>query len=532
MFICLCLLSGTKAAAYDAYSVIDSIDIVVDTIYFDSEDFFVDTLYINRLLYYNLKEDGAEVTYVSSRTITAGTIYTSDYYGDIVIPDSLLWRGKTYPVTGISHHAFYDCAELTSVSIPGTVRSIGELAFFQCGMLTSITLPDSLKSIGKDAFYGCKGLTSINIPMGVASISEGAFWTCGSLETITVDAKNSTYDSRGGCNAIIETATNTLVSGCMNSIIPDDVAAIAGYAFANCNGLTSLNLPKGLKKIGMYAFYACEGLTSLVVPDNVTTIGSSAFRECYGLKSYVIGSSVTNISNGAFDVNQPRSMLIRCATPPTIYNYSFSSFTFERTMLYIPAGTLDDYQYSNIWYWFDNICEAATSEKELSEWQAYTLMDVGTFAYTVYDPVGKRLATVSSVSNVNGNNPNHCWQMVMAGGMHFLYNLGAKKYLGHDGSGFVLTDTPEPIDTKDGDTGLVLGGQPSQQWALVCNNNIAVDSSVIDYVTGIKEMKNEGLNIEDDVYNLNGQKATNGTGWRGINIIRMPDGTVRKVLVR
>lgn len=514
-------LSDLSLHAYNAYSVIDSLDVVIDTIYIDADNIIVDTIY-NRLLYYNLSGDDAEVTYVYKYTITAGTIYTSNYFGDIVIPDSVRWGDKSYCVTGISDHAFYECDSLTSVVIPNTVRNIGEKAFCGCSRLTSVILPDSLKSVGKDAFWGC-ALTSINLPKAVTSIGEGAFVCGGTLTAITVDAGNGVYDSRNGCNAIIETATNTLVTGCMNSFIPDEVTAIGDYAFTYCNGMTTINFPKGLKKIGRYSILGCEGLTSIVVPDGVETIGPSAFRECYGLKSYVLGSGLTNISNGAFDINKPRSILIRCTTPPTIYRYSFSSYTFDATSLYIPVGSRDAYEYENIWYWFENIREAAIKEEQLSAWQAYTLMDVGTFAYTVYDPVNKRLATINSVNSINESNPNHCWQMVMADGMCFLYNIGAKKYLKRDGNNLALTDTPESIEVKEGDIGLILGGQTAQQWALVSNNSISVDSSIIDYVTGI--VSPLGDTEEGAVYNLFGQSLSKSQ--KGINII-----SGKKVMIR
>lgn len=503
ILLCLCMFIGFEASAYDAYSIIDSTDVVIDTIYIYNLDVIVDTTY-NRCLYYDLSEDGAEVTYVYKHTITAGTIYTSNYYGDIVIPDSVIWGGKKYCVTSISDHAFYDCEGLTSVTIPSTVKHIGELAFFQCSSLTSLSLPDSLTSIDKDAFYGCKGLTTIYIPKNVASIGEGAFWTCGNLTSITVNEENSHYDSRDGCNAIIETATNILVSGCMNSFIPEDVTEIGRYAFTNCNGLTTIRFPKLLTKIGFYSFCGCENLTSVVVPDNVTSIGSSAFRECYSIRSVTLGSGLQNIDNGAFDFIQPRSILIKCATPPTIYNYSFSNFSFERTMLYIPVGTMDLYSYTDIWYWFDNIRETAMTKKELSSWQAYTLMDAETFGFTVYDPATKSLSTVASVSSLKENNPNHCWQMIEADGIYFLYNLGAKKYVKREAGGLILTDEPQPIDVEDSDDGLIFAGQTDKRWALVCNDNLSVDTSVIDYVTGLETLSVSPLK-SDGIYDLSGR---------------------------
>ncbi len=522
-------MGSMSASAYDAYSVVDSSDVVIDTLFFDDDEFFVDTIF-NRLLYYDLTENGAALTYASKRTITAGTIYTSDYHGDIVIPDSISWKGMRYAVTGITDHAFYQCSELTSVSIPKTMKSIGEMAFYLCSGLTSLTLPEGLQSIGKDAFCSCSGLTAINVPSTVTSIGEGAFWTCGNLASLTVSKGNSHYDSRGGCNAIIEKQTNTLVAGCMNSVIPNDVTEIGNYAFTNCTGLTTVNFPKGLKTIGRYAFCGCEGLTSLVIPDNVTIIGGSAFRECYGLRCLTLGSSVSRIDNGALDWIEPRGILVRNATPPTIYRYSIANFCFNRSMLYIPVGSLEQYGYADIWGWFENMRETATAKSELSSWQAYTLMDAETFTYTVYDPAGRKLSTVASAISLKESNPNHSWQVIDLGGLYFLYNLGAKKYVKLGDGGLCLTDEPEPIDITDGDGGLVLAGMTDRKWALVGNDNQNVDTSVIDYVTGIVSPLGE---TEEGAIYKQGSTIVNLAGQRiyapqkGLNIIGG-----RKVLIR
>lgn len=111
---------------------------------------------------------------------------------------------------------------------------------------------------------------------------------------------NPKYDSRNNCNAIIETKTNTLISGCKTSVIPSNVVAIGNHAFGGCTGLTSLVIPNNVTTIGECAFQGCTGLTSITIPNSVTTIGGDAFNSCTGLMSITLGNSVTSIGWGAF----------------------------------------------------------------------------------------------------------------------------------------------------------------------------------------------------------------------------------------
>ena len=204
-------------------------------------------------------------------------------------------------VLDIDEGAFYGCIGLTSIEIPNCVRYIGGSAFYGCNGLTSITIPESVTSIGRSAFYGCNGLTSVTIPENVTSIGFSAFGGCNSLTSISVAEKNTVYDSRDNCNAIIKTTDNSLILGCKNTIIPNSVTSIVG-AFNGCENLISVRIPDSVTDIGGGAFEDCSGLTSIEIPNSVTGIASGAFRGCIGLTSISIPESVTIIgANAEFD---------------------------------------------------------------------------------------------------------------------------------------------------------------------------------------------------------------------------------------
>lgn len=197
-------------------------------------------------------------------------------------------EGIHYQVTSIGESAFQDCHGLTSIEIPSSVTTIGFDAFFGCNGLTSIEIPSSVTSIGATVFWGCSGLTSIVIPSSVTNIGPALFWGCSSLISVVVESGNYVYDSRKNCNAIIETATNTLIAGCNNAKIPYSITNIGANAFWGCSGLSSVEIPSSVTSIGDWAFRDCSGLTSITsYLTDVFETGQNAFRDCENATLYV-----------------------------------------------------------------------------------------------------------------------------------------------------------------------------------------------------------------------------------------------------
>lgn len=218
-------------------------------------------------------------------------MYEGAYSGDIVIPETVTCGDKVYTITGIDQAAFGNCPELSSVSLPGTIEHIDRKAFILTPLLTTIKIPSSTVSIASGAFDAY------------------------SLSRIEVETGNAVYDSRDNCNAIIETASNTLIAGCMNTVIPNNVAFIGDYAFDECVGLNVIEIPNSVTGIGNGAFSACRGLTSLTIPNTVISIGNSAFSLCDKLTSVHLPDSITSIGESLFyccyeltDVNIPNSV--------------------------------------------------------------------------------------------------------------------------------------------------------------------------------------------------------------------------------
>ncbi len=249
-------------------------------------------------------------------------------------------------VTTIGFGAFSDCSGLTCITIPNSVTSIGISAFESCSGLTSVTIGNSVTSIGWSAFLGCSGLTSITIPNSVTSIDNDAFSGCNGLESIVVDNGNGTYDSRDNCNAIIETATNTLIAGCKNTVIPNSVTSIGFAAFADCSGLTSVTIPNSVTSIGEYAFSGCSGLTSL------TLTGQGAWVPISNLpKTRIIniGSGVTSLGNLGF---APDVVNCYAEVPPTCSSSTFANYDGA---LHVPTTASTAYMTAEYWQNFTNL---------------------------------------------------------------------------------------------------------------------------------------------------------------------------------
>ena len=341
--------------------------------------------------------------------------YNCSHLVSIVIPDSVTSIGRnafygcnymitmTIPFVGnfvpskltnliitggnnIPYQAFCNYENLTTVSIPNTVTSIGSRAFFGCNKLkynrfdnanylghsenpyyaligfdntevceinknckviadcafslctelTTIFFSDSVTNIGKKAFSGCVNLTSIEMPNSVVVIDDYAFADCNGLNTITIG------DS-------VKHIGNYVFNNCINinSItIGKSVTNIGKYAFSNCTGIYSIIIDDSVTSIGEGAFYGCNSLTSITIPNAVSGIEKSVFSNCTNLKLITIGKSVTSINANAFNgCTSLKKIICLASVPPSITEDPFPN----TDSVFVPSASVDVYKRASIW---------------------------------------------------------------------------------------------------------------------------------------------------------------------------------------
>ena len=299
--------------------------------------------------------------------------------GEITIPPTVNYKGRQFRVTAVDALAF-DNPYISRITIPEGLITIADSAFAYCNQDGVIYIPKSVEKIGVAAFF----------PMLY-------------IDGFVVDPDNPYYDSREGCNAIVETATNTLLAGCENTVIPDGVVRIAQNAFDGSMGLKRLVLPHSLRVIGAdaflwsgiaeidipegvttlerYAFQYCENLQRITLPESLTTIGLGAlshcaFKEvvipdgvthigdyamdyCERLETLTIGSGVRHIGNAAFENCKRLKRVVSRIPADSVFEIDNTVFNLiaEDCVLYVPRGAKAAYQNTYGWYNFADIVE-------------------------------------------------------------------------------------------------------------------------------------------------------------------------------
>lgn len=307
--------------------------------------------------------------------------------------------------TEIRRWALNNCTDLKSVVIPEGVTKICYRAFSNCTNLTSVVIPESVKEIEPFVFLGCTNLKNIVIPKNVTKIGFHAFYGCPNLESIVVDADNKVYDSREGCNAIIETKSNVLLTGGKATIIPESVAKIDFYAFSGmefkvgdysfeiisqeektCRAIGyhgksnsfeaeivceipetvtyegdvytvveigaldelhsfyggKIKIPKTIISIGDRSFKGCD-FSSITLPKGLRHIGDYAFENMDNLKSIKIPAGVETIGKKPFGVYGMKIKITNCSPHFEWDGYGLYSIKENRLVSLIISNADPDY---------------------------------------------------------------------------------------------------------------------------------------------------------------------------------------------
>ena len=489
-------------------------------------------------------------------------------------------------VTSIGNSAFYYCSGLTSVTIPNSVTSIGNYAFEGCSDLTSITIPNSVTSIGRSAFDSCLGLnkvivpdiaawcgisfaeayssnplnyahhiysdenteiTDLVIPDGVTSIRSRAFYGCSGLTSVTIpnsvtsigqeafsgspwwtnysaDPANQ-YGNIIYINDIAYKAVNTSITSCE---FKESTISIGGSAFSGCSGLTSITIPNSVTSIGGWAFYNCSGLTSVTIGNSVTSIRSGAFSGCIGLTSVTIPNSVTSIENSAFSGCSGLTSVYSMIENVFTINYNtFDTNTYSNAKLYVPIGKEAAYKGTEAWKQFTNIEEYDFTPKYKLAYMVdgieYKVYEIAEGAEITPEPAPtKEGYTFSGWSEIPETMPAHDVTVTGSFAVNqylITYMIGdevyQKEYVDY-GATIVLPNVPE----REGYSFAWIDA-PEKMPA----HDITINGA---YTSGMWGVSNDDATT--NTYTISGYKTDKPR--RGVNIIRMSDGTTRKVVLK
>ena len=220
---------------------------------------------------WKLTSDGV-VTFTGKGSL--GDYYTPWLRDDLIghIKKVVIGSGITY----VGSNLFYDCSNLTELTLPNTVQAIG-IEAFSCTRLRDVVIPDSVTTIYDGAFRYCYEMETLSLGSGVTSIGPAAFER--STAKVTLSSKNTAFSLQN--NVLFDRNKTTLVQ-CFNGdvatyTVPSTVKELGDYSFAGLDRLETVIIPNGVTRLGEGIFENCKALVKVDIPASVTEIGSEAF---------------------------------------------------------------------------------------------------------------------------------------------------------------------------------------------------------------------------------------------------------------
>ncbi|MBO7067828.1 MAG: leucine-rich repeat domain-containing protein [Bacteroidaceae bacterium] len=473
------------------------------------------------------------VTGKDSVSVVAGT---NLYGGSVTIPATVKNDTLEYKVAAIDSKAFYYCTDLTSVIIPEGVEKIDYAAFRNCSGLTSVALPASIKKMGNAVFFGCSSLASVTLPDNLTAIEPYTFFACKNLTTVSVPAsvRRIGGSAFGDCKAltsvnipvgITEIASHTFenCSALTSVVIPVGVTDIGDYAFQNCSALTSVVIPAGVTQLGRCAFFGCN-LASVTIPATVKLLVSSTFGSCPNLSTISVESGNTKYSaegNALIETivddktsDITKRLVMGCAStviPDGVTEIGRCAFENCNglTSITIPASvtSIEDYAFSS--------CTDLTSVTILEG-----LTDIGNYAFAGCENL-ESISLPASTATIGDEAFAQCSGLKVV-------TCNAIKCPKASSDAFLSISEDAVLFVPSASYDEYARTDPWKQFLnidVIENNMVAEERDAETAITSL-----EGFGKIQQVYQLGGQQTSRLQ--RGINIVRMSDGTTRKVLVK
>ena len=494
-----------------------------------------------------------------------------------------------------SYPVFSGCTNLKTLNLGNEVKNIPRFAFMNCSGLTSVTIPNSVTSIGNFAFDSCSGMTEVNIsdlsawckiefdgvyanplyyatklklngseitdlviPNNITKIKNYVFYNCTGLTSVTIPNSLTAIGSSAfyGCTGLKEVNIADLSAWCKINFNSSSSNPLyyAGILKLNGEEITNLVIPNNISQIKDYAFYNCDGLTSVTICKSVTRIGERAFMTCKHLNTIV-------------SLNP---------TPPTCANSnSFYSSNYSNATLYVPKDSFAKYFVDEVWGLFANIKKIETlvssiklsnTTIELDKDSTITLSATvspsnATINDIIWESSNPQVAKVDqsgivtalsagtatiTAKSIDGSNVSASCNVVVNKPIITLsqteVNLPVNDIM-------TLTYTITPSDTpvewstsnqnvayikKNSDGSVTVVGMADGEAIVTAKatdgSGASASCKVIVGIGGIEGVEADNDSFEVVRYDIHGRLLSEPT--KGINIIKMSDGSTRKEIVK
>ncbi len=509
----------------------------------------------------------------SSRTCMVQYLYYASadnivaYEGELTIPETVTHEGTTYRVIMINEYAFYECRNLTKVTIPESITDIGPNSFQNCTSLEEATFPSTVSTIWDYTFDGCTSLKEAIISNSVTLVRGYAFRGCTSLEEVTFPGSVNISIYRGffeGCTGLKKvTLGDGLTSTCYymfqdctsleEVVFPTTDIEIAMYTFYGCTNLKEITLPNSVTSLGSYAFWNCTNLKSCVYSNAMTDTGSCAFYECTNFDDVTFSRNITEISNATFY----RCNLEKMEVPEGVTTIGSSAFsrnsklttiTFPKTLasvnyhvcydcpnlstvfslnptppecldvintggwfdgrkddciLYVPTGSKETYSTTAVWKDFGSIVEIDVLSAETAEATNITETSV----------------------TLNGSVTKGTFDVIGQGFEYWTDPL-VSTFVAIEGN-----DLTTPLLELEPSTTYYYRAYATDTTGTTYGETLTftTEDDIPDGIDSIGMSSTNSENIEG-IYSTSGQKLN--TTVKGVNIIRYSDGSTKKVIMK